>query len=455
MRKRRQIEKVNAGTSNLSPSPLQERNAASALATLARVGNESSTMEMQENEPPRENPDEITFFDAEETPDHAGNGENMAPMSTPAGPQTPPRSSIELKQELLLRKQEEKERKAQEKEEDKLRKAEEKAREKEEKEREKARDKEEKAREKAREKEEKEREKAREKEEKEREKEREKEQKAQEKRDAAEAENKRINWKEDGSLDVLIDWLSDFENYNRWKGGFSQTGQTKEVISDEIAEFIASRGIRGRTGPAVKAKVSQLESDYRNACDWRAGTGNGIMEDITLDPQTRVTQVEAHVRKLCPHYDLVHPVLMDRPSSRPLLTSDDPLDPFPSIATPDQSSSSEARSPLRPSIPTIASPRSAKKVKHMAKYLALDSDRASALKAQQIVEQERLALEKQRASREEARNSREEELHTVQMEKAKLEVILGHVKARLELKPVVSKSRLDSIFPDLVSDDEN
>ncbi|KAI8834479.1 hypothetical protein BJ741DRAFT_534702, partial [Chytriomyces cf. hyalinus JEL632] len=264
----------------------------------------------------------------------------------------------------------------------------------------------------------------------------------------------RTNWKEDGSLDMLIDWMSDIENYNRWRGGFSQTGQTKEVIADEIAGFIAGQGIRGRSGAAVKAKIMQLEGEYRYACDWRAGTGNGIMQDITLSLEARESKVEAYIRSACPHYDLLHPVLMDRPSSRPLLTTDDPLDPFSSDTTRDQSTSSEARTPLPPTIPSIASPRSAKKVKHAAKYLSLDADRAAALKAQQMVEQERLALEKQRASREEARNAREEELHSVQLEKAKFEVMVGRVKAWLELKPFVSKSRLNSLFPDLVSDDE-
>ncbi|KAI8841679.1 hypothetical protein BJ741DRAFT_575318 [Chytriomyces cf. hyalinus JEL632] len=234
------------------------------------------------------------------------------------------------------------------------------------------------------------------------------------------------HWKEDGSLDFLIDWLSDHGNYNRWKGGDGQTGETKEVLAGEISAKLAQLGKPGRTAQAVKSKITSLE------------TGRlGLATEF---------------------------------STTPLLTSDHLMDDSSDESSSKEnetSDSSNAKMSITPSprMPTIASPRSAKKGRPLslsARLSGFDADRALAVKVQQemAMSQQKLAadkfaLEKERSAREEALHHFQMETAKVNAENEKLQAMLVRVQTRHQMKAMLTKNKLNELFPDLASDEEN
>ncbi|KAJ3236826.1 hypothetical protein HDU77_011738, partial [Chytriomyces hyalinus] len=218
------------------------------------------------------------------------------------------------------------------------------------------------------------------------------------------------NWKDDGSLDILIESLSDYGNYNRWKGGHGQTGETKDNLAEEIAAKLAQHG------------------------------------------------------------------KLDQPSSRPLLTSDNLMDDSSDSSSKENETSDSSQSKViatpSPKVPTIASPRHSKTANQplvKSRLSALDADRVAAIKAQQEIarrqqetaernerlEQDRFALEKERAAREEALHHIEVERAKLSVEKEKLQAMLERVQTRHQMKTMLTKSRLDELFPELASDEEN
>ncbi|KAJ3409202.1 hypothetical protein HDU80_002438 [Chytriomyces hyalinus] len=258
------------------------------------------------------------------------------------------------------------------------------------------------------------------------------------------------NWKDDGSLDILIEWLSDHGNYNRWKGGHGQTGETKDNLAEEIAAKLAQHGKLGRTADAVRAKITWLEKSYRSARDWKARTGSGIMEDELLDMDNRISQVDAYMKRACLHFDLLHPVFGDRPSSRPLLTSDNLMDDSSDSSSKENETSDSSQSKViatpSPKVPMIASPRRSKTANQSvakSRLSALDADRVAAIKAQQEI------------AREEALHHIEVERVKLSVEKEKLQAMLERVQTQHQMKTMLTKSRLDELFPELASDEEN
>ena len=93
-----------------------------------------------------------------------------------------------------------------------------------------------------------------------------------------------IPWDRDGadgvkdpnnSEAILVEWLSDFENFKKWKGD-DVSGKTKTVICGEIADLINSKNVRKkRTAEMVKAKINTMLSLHKKAADWAANTGQG------------------------------------------------------------------------------------------------------------------------------------------------------------------------------------
>lgn len=91
---------------------------------------------------------------------------------------------------------------------------------------------------------------------------------------AAHRAKKRVMWHNDGpstdvsSLSCLLDWLTSGDNYNRYRGGDQQNGQTKMTLAQEIVRTTAAAGIKtARTAKYVMNKISAIESSYRTAAD--------------------------------------------------------------------------------------------------------------------------------------------------------------------------------------------
>ncbi|KAE9291957.1 hypothetical protein PR003_g24893 [Phytophthora rubi] len=72
---------------------------------------------------------------------------------------------------------------------------------------------------------------------------------------------KRIPWHNDvpnnsvSSLSVLIKWMTDGNNYNRYRGGEGQNGETKQTLVGEVSSAIGDSGVMtARTPNDVMSK---------------------------------------------------------------------------------------------------------------------------------------------------------------------------------------------------------
>lgn len=122
---------------------------------------------------------------------------------------------------------------------------------------------------------------------------------------------KRIMWEKDGSLKLLLNWLTTEENYSKYCGGNNNDGTTKKAMHKSIAAMMSETtdGLIERSAKDIECKINKLESQFRNASDWLAGTGSGID-----DPG----KIEDYVKKLCPYYYDLEDVMGGRPNAQPL-----------------------------------------------------------------------------------------------------------------------------------------
>ena len=124
----------------------------------------------------------------------------------------------------------------------------------------------------------------------------------------------RISWNDDGptpdisSMGSLLDWITTSDNYNRYRGGEGQQGEKKSSVAQEIARFILDQGITtSRTAKDVMEKIQSLEKEHPAAIDWQNGTGAGV----------EAGSVKEYVVKLCPYFDILDPIMKDKPSMQP------------------------------------------------------------------------------------------------------------------------------------------
>lgn len=126
-----------------------------------------------------------------------------------------------------------------------------------------------------------------------------------------------VPWKEDGSLDVLMDWLTTHGNYAKYCGANGNKGKTKTAYHKDIALLIKEKKPQSeRTEKDVANKIQSLESQFRVATDWINNTGQGVE-----DPG----DFEAAVLKRCALYRELEPIMLDRPNAAPLATNEGPV----------------------------------------------------------------------------------------------------------------------------------
>ena len=125
-------------------------------------------------------------------------------------------------------------------------------------------------------------------------------------------------WSNDGPNDflnsqsILMDWITTEGNYNRYRGGDKHNGMSKASIATSIGTEIYNKIGVPRLGKDVENKIQNLEAQYKKASDWKGATGAGIS-----DPG----KVEEYLRKLCPYYFELQPIMESRHTTRPLLCS--------------------------------------------------------------------------------------------------------------------------------------
>ena len=61
------------------------------------------------------------------------------------------------------------------------------------------------------------------------------------------------------------------------------------------------------TAKDVMEKMQSLEYNYQAAIDWQNGTGAGVEAGL----------VKEYVVKLCPYFDILDPIMKDKPSMQP------------------------------------------------------------------------------------------------------------------------------------------
>ncbi|KAG1704867.1 hypothetical protein DVH05_004896 [Phytophthora capsici] len=110
--------------------------------------------------------------------------------------------------------------------------------------------------------------------------------------------------------------MTDGDNYDRYRGGEGQNGETKNALAERISALIAAKGIETvRTAKDITYKISELESTFRSASDWLAATGQGVTDEQFL---------RACVLQRCPEYYHLKELMDSRASTRPQLLNTDP-----------------------------------------------------------------------------------------------------------------------------------
>lgn len=141
----------------------------------------------------------------------------------------------------------------------------------------------------------------------------------------------RLPWSKDGkngTLDpntsekILLDWLLQEGNYNRYRGK-GNNGKTKVSFAKDIQSQMESAEVRVKRSPeTIMQKIADWESSYGKAKYWIDHTGQGVEDQ---------TQFEDAVRKRFRHFYLLREVFGDRAKVAPAVTT----------ATMDDSSASE------------------------------------------------------------------------------------------------------------------
>jgi hypothetical protein len=125
---------------------------------------------------------------------------------------------------------------------------------------------------------------------------------------------KKVPWEDDGTMDVLLDWLTTEGHYADYCGATGNKGKSKTQYHKELSLLIKEKIPESeRTEKDVENKITSLERQFRTATDWANNTGQGV--DNPGD-------FKAAVLKRCPFYDELEPIMGDRPNAKPLSTNE-------------------------------------------------------------------------------------------------------------------------------------
>lgn len=129
------------------------------------------------------------------------------------------------------------------------------------------------------------------------------------------AKKRKVPWEEDGSLDVLLEWLTTEGNYAEYCGANGNKGKSKTQHHKELSPLLKDRlPDCERNEKDVENKITSLERQFRTASDWANNTGQGV--DNPGD-------FEAATQKHCPLFKELEPIMGDRPNAKPLATTED------------------------------------------------------------------------------------------------------------------------------------
>mgnify|MGYP005851490981 CR=1 FL=1 len=166
----------------------------------------------------------------------------------------------------------------------------------------------------------------------------------------------RLPWDKDGnggttdpknSLRILLDWLLEEGNYNRFRG-HDNHGTRKMTYGQILSSRMKEAGCRvERSAEAVVKKIQEIEGKFIRAHDWVNNTGQGVKERDGMET------FEGLVRQRCKWYFELLPIMGDRSKARPRVTTED-LDEDSDVSV--LSNDSVLDVSARPSVPTRTSP---------------------------------------------------------------------------------------------------
>lgn len=134
---------------------------------------------------------------------------------------------------------------------------------------------------------------------------------------AAAKKKRKVPWEDDGSMDVLMDWMTTHGNYASYCGsnGHQNKGKSKSAIHKDIALLIQQkRPASERDAKDVENKIGTLERQFRQAKDWAENTGQGV-----TDPG----DFASAVKNRCPHHCELEDIMGERPNAKPLATNEE------------------------------------------------------------------------------------------------------------------------------------
>ncbi|KAH9120869.1 hypothetical protein AeMF1_007144 [Aphanomyces euteiches] len=266
------------------------------------------------------------------------------------------------------------------------------------------------------------------------------------------------------SLDVLLEWLTEDNNYVRWRAG-SQKKPTsghavhspgsrtlpvvvsKEKLCQEILAKLHANGLSNRSSREVHSKINDLERSYRAAQEWMNSTGEGIRDE---DEELGETTVRAKILKICKHYDALHPIMGDRPSARPMFTNEDEeikeeswleKDPL-EFADNNDNESSLVKMQLDHSNPSTSA--NSTNLKRGVSVLEMWKEMTQATAT---VDKERASIEKAKLQIEAKRLRLDEEKSKWEVESRRIQVLKEKALAKLELKKAgMNEDEIAAIF---------
>ncbi|KAG0608352.1 hypothetical protein M758_8G099100 [Ceratodon purpureus] len=129
-------------------------------------------------------------------------------------------------------------------------------------------------------------------------------------------------WKE-GEMEMLIEWLGLPGNYDKWKcAGIRNTekkksktfsSMPKKSVAGLISDYLRQH-LMFKTADQILNKMRYIEDKYKDAKDFLNNTGEGL---TTEDEKRAITSIDAKLKKLCPFYDAINPIMKDSVSITP------------------------------------------------------------------------------------------------------------------------------------------
>lgn len=283
---------------------------------------------------------------------------------------------------------------------------------------------------------------------------------------------KRVKWDGDGvdggksSIEILLGWLTEPGNYQRYRGGDPHCGLSKNALAGGIVGRMVDAGIKHHNVKDVTVKIAAIESSFKDAVYFLGGTGAGIKNGNDL---------RTAVRSYCPYYYELVEIMRDRAGVHLDADNNNETDSVQNPSTPirvvcdsldaasSPSASSSTSSGEKSKAPSMMAARKGAQNRVDEKLADIEEKISAQAEAHH---QENLLLARERQAHKveiatanlqivterEKRESKKDELNMrillAQASRAEVEAKIAVLKARKELLDAgIAKEEVDAVFP--------